>query len=58
MTEERSPYNAKPQAGKVRQFTIRLPEKTHLDLKIRSVQDGKSMGGIVEQLITDYLKKR
>jgi len=58
MTEERAPYNVKPQAGKVRQFTIRLPEKMHMDLKLRAVKEGTSMGGIIEKLITNYLKNK
>jgi hypothetical protein len=41
-----------------RRTTVYLSEKTWTELKVATVQDGKSVSQIMEKLVDDYLKRR
>lgn len=40
---------------KTKQLTIRIPEKLHRALKVKTAREGTSMGGVIEKLIETYV---
>ena len=41
---------------KTKQLTIRIPEKLHRALKVKTAREGARMGGVIEKLIETYVK--
>jgi len=42
----------------VKQLALRLPEDLHMNLKLRCVKEGRTMGEVLIDLIEEYLKKK
>ena len=41
----------------IKKFLVYLPEPLHRDLRIRSIEEGRSATKLVQSLIDDYLRK-
>ena len=42
----------------VKQLALRLPEDLHMNLKLRCVKEGRTMGEVLIHLIEEYLKRK
>jgi len=47
----------KEKDAKMKQMTLRIPEKLHRAMKIKSAQTNEPMVQMIERLIQEYLKK-
>ncbi len=43
---------------KIKQLTLRLPERIHREFKVNTAREGRSMGEVAMELIKDYLKDK